>query len=62
VTLRAKRLGHQGGRAVHPGLRVDGTDGPADVLADLRRGLAGIQVVNTAQFPVDAGPLSHVHR
>jgi len=23
---------------------------------------AGIQVVNTAQFPVDAGPLSHVHR
>jgi hypothetical protein len=23
---------------------------------------AGIQVVNTAQFPVNAGPLSHVHR
>jgi hypothetical protein len=23
---------------------------------------AGIQVLNTAQFPVDAGPLSHVHR
>ena len=23
---------------------------------------AGIQVVNTAQFPADAGPLSHVHR
>ncbi len=23
---------------------------------------AGIQVVNTAQFPVSAGPLSHVHR
>jgi len=23
---------------------------------------AGIQVVNTAQFPVAAGPLSHVHR
>jgi hypothetical protein len=23
---------------------------------------AGVQVVNTAQFPVNAGPLSHVHR
>jgi hypothetical protein len=23
---------------------------------------AGIQVLNTAQFPVAAGPLSHVHR
>jgi len=23
---------------------------------------AGVQVLNTAQFPVDAGPLSHVHR
>jgi hypothetical protein len=23
---------------------------------------AGIQVLNTAQFPVDAGPLSHVSR
>lgn len=23
---------------------------------------AGIQVVNTAQFPADAGPLSNVHR
>jgi hypothetical protein len=23
---------------------------------------AGIQVLNTAQFPVNAGPLSHVHR
>jgi hypothetical protein len=23
---------------------------------------AGIQVLNTGQFPVDAGPLSHVHR
>jgi hypothetical protein len=23
---------------------------------------AGIQVLNTSEFPVDAGPLSHVHR
>src|SRR5262249_35038197 len=39
--LCAERLGDQADLAVHPSLLVHGTDGPAGILADQRRGLRG---------------------